>query len=213
MASCQNCGNPMPDTAAVCPNCGQSISAPPPMPQRSSYDSGYMAPQPDYMAPQPPYMPPQQQYMQPQQGYMAPQQQYMPPQPGYMAPQPQYMPPPQQAIIQQSSVVNVSVGDSGSSSQGKTGLIVEIILNLFGIYGVGWLIAGETTVGIVLLICSFVVFWPTVVLLAVLTVGFGLFCDFPLGIGLLILNAILLNNAINRKATQRITVVQTQARM
>jgi hypothetical protein len=151
--------------------------------------------------------------MQPQQGYMAPQQQYMPPQPGYMAPQPQYMPPPQQAIIQQSSVVNVSVGDSGSSSQGKTGLIVEIILNLFGIYGVGWLIAGETTVGIVLLICSFVVFWPTVVLLAVLTVGFGLFCDFPLGIGLLILNAILLNNAINRKATQRITVVQTQARM
>lgn len=211
MASCQNCGNPMPDTAAICPNCGQSISAPPPMPQRSSYDSGYMSPQPDYMTPQQPYMPPQQQYMQPQQGYMAPQQQYMPPQQGYMAPQQQYMPPPQQAYVQQSSVVNVSVGgSSGTSSQSKTGLIVEIILSIFGIYGVGWLISGETTVGIVLLICSFVLYYPAVVILGIFTVGL---CDIPLVLGAIIFNAIMLNNALNRKATQRITVVQTQARL
>jgi len=106
--------------------------------------------------------------------------------------------------------VNVTVVNTGTTQQSKTPLIVEIILNLFGIYGVGWLIAGETTVGIILLICSFVVFWPTVVLLAVFTLGFGLICDFPLGIGLLILNAVMLNNALNRKAAQQITIVQTR---
>ncbi|MGB8344793.1 MAG: hypothetical protein WCD86_07910 [Ktedonobacteraceae bacterium] len=161
--------------------------------------------QQQYMPPQPNYMPPQPQYAPPQPNYMPPQPGYMPPQPQYAPPQPNYMPP------QQPGGVNVTVVNTGTTQQSKTGLIVEIILNLFGIYGVGWLISGETTVGIVLLICSFVVFWPTVILLAVLTLGFGLFCDFPLGIGLLILNAVLLNNALNRKAQQQqITVVQTR---
>ncbi|MBV9707160.1 MAG: zinc-ribbon domain-containing protein, partial [Chloroflexi bacterium] len=34
-------------------------------------------------------------------------------------------------------------------------LLKEIILSLLGIFGVGWLVAGETTVGIVLLVASF----------------------------------------------------------
>lgn len=206
MVSCRNCGNPIPGTAAVCPNCGQSISAPPPTPQRSSYDPpqyGYMPPsQPEYMSPQP-------EYMQPQSGYMPPQQQYMPPpQQGYMSPQQQYMPPPQQGYMQQPpGGVNVTVVNTGTTQQSKTGLIVEIILSIFGIYGVGWLISGETTVGVVLLICSFVLYYPAMIILGIFTIGL---CDFPLAIGAIILNAVLLNNALNRKAAQQITIVQTR---
>ena len=97
--------------------------------------------------------------------------------------------------------VNVTVVNGPSKS--NTPVIVEVLLNLFlGTYGVGWLIAGETTTGIVLLICSFVLYWPILIGIAVFTLGFGLFCDVPLWIGVVILNAVLLNGALNRKATQ-----------
>jgi len=146
------------------------------------------------MAPQQQYTPP------PQQGYMPPQQQYMPPQQGYMPPQQQYMPP-------QQGGVNVTVVNTGAAQQSKTGLIVEIILSIFGIYGVGWLISGETTVGIVLLICSFVLYYPAVIILGIFTLGL---CDIPLVLGAIILNAVMLNNALNRRAKQQVTIVQTR---
>lgn len=180
MATCRACGGSIPDTAAVCPYCGQSISTPPPIPEQPSY-GGYTA------------QSQQQQYMPP------PQQQYMPPQQQYMPPQQQYMPP-------QQGGVNVTVVNTGAQ-QSKTGLIVEIILSIFGIYGVGWLISGETTVGIILLICSFVLYYPAVIVLGIFTVGL---CDIPLVLGAIILNAVMLNNALNRKAAQQITVVQTR---
>ena len=147
-----------------------------------------MPQQPDYMSPQQGYMPP------PQQGYMSPQQQ------GYM--QQQYAPP----MYQQG--VNVTVVNNTSKS--NTPVLVEVLLNVFlGIYGVGWLMAGESTTGIVLLICSFVLYWPILIALAVFTLGLGLFCDFPIAIAAIIINAVLLNNALKRKATQ-ITMVQTR---
>lgn len=184
MANCRNCGAALPNTAAVCPNCGLSISAPPPIPEQPGYasqQSGYMA--------------------------QSQQQQYMPPpQPNYMPPQQQYMPPQQQYMPPQQGGVNVTVVNTGAQ-QSKTALIVEIILSIFGIYGVGWLISGETTVGIVLLICSFVLYYPAVIVLGIFTVGL---CDIPLVLGAIILNAVMLNNALNRKAAQQITVVQTR---
>ena len=103
--------------------------------------------------------------------------------------------------------VNVTVVNN-AGTKNNTPLIIEVILSLFGIYGVGWLTAGETTTGVILLICSFVVYWPLLILIAVFTLGLGLACDFPLGIAAIIINAILLNNTLNRKAAQ-ITMVQT----
>jgi len=104
--------------------------------------------------------------------------------------------------------VNVTVVNN-ASTKNNTPLILEVILSLFGIYGVGWLMAGETTIGVILLICSFVIYWPLLILIAVFTLGFGLACDFPIGIAAIVINAILLNNMLNRKATQ-ITMVQTR---
>ena len=114
--------------------------------------------------------------------------------------------PPQQAFMPPG--VNVTVVNNANKN--PTPMLVEVLLSLFlGIYGVGWLMAGETTTGIVLLICSFVIYWPFVILLIVFTLGLGLFCVVPLGIGAVILNAVLLNSRLNRKAAQ-ITMVQAR---
>jgi hypothetical protein len=71
-------------------------------------------------------------------------------------------------------------------------IITEVILDLFGIYGVGWLIAGETTVGILLLVGSFI-WWPIAVVITFLTAGIGLICFFPLWVVFLLLSVILLS--------------------
>jgi len=193
MMNCENCGRVISDNAVVCPNCGAVTPASLPRPDQPRYtppQQGYMAQQPGYPPPQQGYMPP------PQPGYMPPSQNYGYPQ--QQQPPPMY--PPQG--------VNVTVVNN-ASTKNNTPLIIEVILSLFGIFGIGWLTAGETTTGVILLICSFVVYWPLLILIAVFTLGLGLACDFPLGIAAIVINAILLNNTLNRKATQ-ITMVQTR---
>lgn len=193
MMNCENCGRVISDNAVVCPNCGAVTPASLPRPDQPRYtppQQGYMAQQPGYPPPQQGYIPP------PQPGYMPPPQNYGYPQ--QQQPPPMY--PPQG--------VNVTVVNN-ASTKNNTPLIIEVILSLFGIFGIGWLTAGETTTGVILLICSFVVYWPLLILIAVFTLGLGLACDFPLGIAAIVINAILLNNTLNRKATQ-ITMVQTR---
>jgi hypothetical protein len=153
----------------------------------SSYEQGY-TPRPDYRQP-------------PRPDYMAP------PQPNYQYGQ-SYAPPQ----FQQGGGINVSVYNNytppGQKNNGA--LVAEIILSLFGIYGVGWLIGGETAVGIVLLVCSFVIYLPFVILGTIFTFGLGLFCIGPLSIAAIIINAVLLNKALNRKAAQQITIIHAQ---
>ena len=79
-------------------------------------------------------------------------------------------------------------------------LLKEIILSLLGIFGIGWLLAGETTVGIVLLVASFLLYWPIMLLGTFFTGGLGLICLGPLAISVIIVNALLLNATLNRKA-------------
>jgi hypothetical protein len=78
-------------------------------------------------------------------------------------------------------------------------IIAEVILDLFGIYGVGWLIAGETTIGIMLLVGSFI-WWPIVVVSTVVTLGIGLICVVPLNIAFLLLSVILLSQRTAARA-------------
>lgn len=90
---------------------------------------------------------------------------------------------------------------SPPTSTNNGALVAEVLLNIFlGIYGVGWLMAGETTTGIILLICSLVLYWPIVIVSAILTVGVGLACIGPLAIIAIVVNAILLNSLLKRKA-------------
>jgi hypothetical protein len=90
------------------------------------------------------------------------------------------------------------------STKNNTPLVVEILLNLLlGLYGVGWLMAGETIVGVILLIGSFFLYWPALIFGIIFTFGLGIFSFGALALGLIILNAVLLNNYLKRKASRR----------
>lgn len=83
-----------------------------------------------------------------------------------------------------------------------TALVAEIILSLFGLFGVGWLIAGSTVTGIILLVCSVFIYWPLMIGGVIMTRGFGLLCLGPIAIAAIILNILLLNISLRRKAAR-----------
>ena len=87
----------------------------------------------------------------------------------------------------------------------NTPLIVELLLSIFlGIFGVGWLMAGEVVIGVILLVCSLFIYLPLFIIsifIAFFTFGFSLFCTGPMIIGAIVLNAILLNTKLKRKAS------------
>jgi hypothetical protein len=87
-------------------------------------------------------------------------------------------------------------------------LVVEILLSLFGIFGIGWIIGGEITLGIILVVCSFFIYWPLMILGTALTEGLGLICLGPLAIAAIILNAVLLNTVLKRKIHRLLTMRQ-----
>jgi hypothetical protein len=193
--NCERCGTGLSDYAVICPTCGTITSTaqgptPPPTTNYGQYAPG---------------------------GYSGPQQQQAPygqgygPQPGYRSsppPQQSYGYAPQPNVVYQPGPVNVFVNNAPPASNKNNGaLVAEILLSLFvGTYGVGWLMAGETTAGIILLICSFVVYWPFMILGTIFTLGIGLICLVPIAIGAIIVNAVLLNNLLNRKAAQMVMV-------
>jgi hypothetical protein len=80
-----------------------------------------------------------------------------------------------------------------------TPLIVEMLLNFIGIYGVGWLMAGNLAGGAVLLIVSLML-WPVVALVGIFTMGLGLLCLGPLAIVAMVINLVVLQQAIKCKA-------------
>ncbi len=195
MIRCERCGHEMPDSVTICPSCGTLTGATnqPPVtgygqPQMGAYGQGYG---------------PQVYSSSPQQGYPPANQQagYMPPQPGYGTPYPP-------------ASVNVTLVNNVPSSSKKTGaLVAEILLTLFlSVYGVGWLMAGETTIGLVLLLGSIFLLWPFVVVFSLFTFFIADCFIVPLLITAVIVNAILLNKTLERKALTQQVVVQTHFR-
>jgi hypothetical protein len=190
MMICERCGKDIPDNVAICPNCGTVTSTasgkPQPTTKHGTYSGGYVDVPP---------MPGYGQGYAPQQGYpQPPLQEYRPQQHTYSYGQPYNAPP-----MYQPAYVNVNIVNSNTTN--NTPVIVEVLLSMFlGIYGVGWLMAGETAVGVILLICSFLLYWPIFIIGIIITFGFGLLCLGPLAIGAIILNAVLLNNRLKRKA-------------
>jgi hypothetical protein len=129
------------------------------------------------------------------QGYVPPQQPYG------------YAPPPYSANPGYPPVgINVTIVNNASSGKNDGALIAEIIFSLLGVFGIGWLIGGETTTGIILLICSFLLYWPIMFFGTIFTLGFGLIFLGPLMIASIIVNAVLLNTALKRKAAPFVIV-------
>ena len=142
MTTCERCGNDMPDTLAICPNCGTVTS--------KAKDK---------------------------------------------------ISPPTSYGSYADTYANQAPTFNPCSS---TPLIVELLFSFFlGIFGIGWLVAGEVVTGIILLVCSLFIYVPLLIIsifFVFFTFGFSLFCTGPLVIGAIVLNAILLNNKLKRKA-------------
>ncbi|HEV2661712.1 MAG TPA: hypothetical protein VGU68_13980 [Ktedonobacteraceae bacterium] len=206
---CKRCGNNLAENATICPICGTATL---PASASGQPSTSYSPPQSDFMRQAEGYRPHDHagRY---ERGYAPPPPPNGPQQGGqsYEGFNPHYTyAPPYNAGYAPGINVTVinNVPTSGSSD---SSLIVEIILSLFGIFGVGWLMAGETTVGVVLLICSFVLYWPIILMGTIFTLGFGLLCLGPMMIAAIIINAVFLNNALKRKrAQQQFVYVQQQ---
>jgi hypothetical protein len=76
-------------------------------------------------------------------------------------------------------------------------LVLEILLGLFGLFGIGWMYSGNTTVGILLL--TGVMIWNCIALSSIiLTGGFACICTIPVNLILVAISATLLNSYIKR---------------
>ncbi|HLX58629.1 MAG TPA: zinc-ribbon domain-containing protein [Ktedonobacteraceae bacterium] len=82
-------------------------------------------------------------------------------------------------------------------------LIIEVLLSLLmGIFGVGWLLIGETLTGVLLLIGSVIFYLPLLIIsyvLAYFSFGLSILCTGPLAIAAVFLNAFMLNKILKRK--------------
>jgi hypothetical protein len=178
---CERCGNDFADSKMICPHCG--IVRPHAQGKQPATNYGSFAP-PDF-AGSPPYQPGDPAAHQP--GANPPPYIHSNAAGAHFPPHTQYMAGP-------------SIQSPLTSSKSDAALITEIILSLFGIFGVGWIMAGETTLGTILIVCSLFIYWPIMILGTAFTLGFGLLCLGPLAIAAIIINALLLNARLKRQS-------------
>jgi hypothetical protein len=76
-------------------------------------------------------------------------------------------------------------------------LILEILPGLFGILGIGWIYAGNTTAGLGWLI-GFLIWDVIAVTIAIFTLGIGILCTFPINILCIVLSVVSLNSFTKR---------------
>lgn len=77
-------------------------------------------------------------------------------------------------------------------------IILEVVCGIFGIYGIGWLVSGNTSTGLMFLIGGFV--WLAVaIVLSVLTLGIGLICIWPIDLAIMITSVIMLSNKLKQR--------------
>lgn len=186
---------PAPDAGVIPP---AYTPAPPPPP---AYVPPQVAPtNPPAYTPAPPPMAPQQP-QQPQQWQTGPMSAPppsgplpsgpLPPAPmGYQAPSPMapvpqgyYQPVPPMAPQQDNTTLAI---------------ILEVVGGIFGIFGIGWLVSGNTSTGLMFLIGGFV--WLAIaIVLSVVTLGIGLICIWPVDLAIMITSVIMLNNRLKQR--------------
>jgi TM2 domain-containing membrane protein YozV len=80
----------------------------------------------------------------------------------------------------------------------SSAVLVECICGFFGLYGIGWLMSGYTTTGIILLAVG--LFWSAIVLVLLIFSGFLLgLCLGPINIALWITSALVLNSHLKQR--------------
>lgn len=81
-------------------------------------------------------------------------------------------------------------------------LVLEAVCGLFGLYGIGWLIGGYTTAGILLLAGGLlfgIFLWIAAAVGAVFTAGLTLACPAILNIAVLLTSTLILNSKLKQR--------------
>jgi hypothetical protein len=123
-------------------------------------------------------------------GFSAPTQpDYPPNDPPPPPPPPGYGPPPAPGYPAPSL--------APARQRDNTPVIVEVVGAIFGFYGIGWLMVGETKTGVLLLIAGLI--WAAIVWIGVtLTAGVAACCFVPIHAVFIALSAVSLSNHIKR---------------
>ena len=87
------------------------------------------------------------------------------------------------------------------SAQDRTTLaiILEAICGLFGVMGIGWLISGRTSTGVILLV-GYLVWVAVAFVLMLLTFGLFAFCFAPIHLAVVAVSTYLLYNRLKPQA-------------
>ncbi len=183
--ACRTCGNQNPDNATFCQYCGAGLQqpGPPGQPQQPSTPGST----PDYdqatqVAVPAPGQPPPNPYGQSTSPSSAPPQQ------SYGGP-----PPAQPYSYGTASVPGARLGPEVKDP--TTGLLIELLPGFFGFMGIGWLWAGETAIGVALLL-GFWVFLAVEIALMFVLIGF---CLLPVNLIAPIASAILLQRRLKER--------------
>ncbi len=213
MHTCKRCGYNISSDQIICPGCGSVSEQIGPKEarkyeigsedQNSSpiYNEGYQQRQPHQESVVNGYSPPS--------IHPAPPPIY--PLGGVPTPPPSYIPIGQMYNIRQPLMIPPAVNVQffqQPSTPGVTPLIVEILCSLCGVFGIGWLIANKILPGLLLLLGSFMLYWPLAIVLVVATDGLGIFLVGPLSIVAIILNAVLLNKQLQQQRARQFFMAQ-----
>ena len=194
--ACRTCGNQNPDNATFCQYCGAGLQQPgqpgqsqqPAMPGPTpdhEQATQVAVPAPGQPAPHPygqPSSPPPNPYAQSSSPPSAPPRQ------SYGGP-----PPAQPYSYGTPSTPGAMAGPEVKDP--NTGLLIEMIPGFFGFMGIGWLWAGETAIGIALLV-GYWIFLVVEIMLMFVLIGF---CLLPFNLIAPIASAILLQRRLRER--------------
>lgn len=76
-------------------------------------------------------------------------------------------------------------------------IVLEVVCGLFGLFGIGWLVSGNTQTGVILLVGGLI--WDAIaVTIAIFTFGIAFLCIGPINLAILITSTIILNNQLKQ---------------
>src|SRR5579884_1545428 len=175
---CEHCGEALPETSTVCPACGTPRGK-----RTGQHPTIYGKSLHENLGGPSPY---KQVNVGAYTSYLSPQ---MYEEAAHQAPYRSSFVSPHQfsARLHTSHITPVQTPDLSNA------LTIEVVLSLIGIFGVGWLMAGQITIGVLFLLGSILFYWPMLILSTMFTDGLSLLCLVPMAIGLIIFNTVLLN--------------------
>ena len=77
-------------------------------------------------------------------------------------------------------------------------IILEVVIGLFGLFGIGWLVAGYKDTGVKILVGG-LIWWLVAIVISIFTLGIGLLCIWPVDIIIMIVSVVNLSNRLKQR--------------